>query len=560
MKTSLKEFSRAEVKASLRQGNTYWFGAADGLYRYEAGADKAVPVAAWSGREVRALGPAKSGLWLVAGDEHDQAAYRLDAEGREQEKIPLPPGAKGKAISGINGALWLGVKTGVFRHDAKGWRQVFGGNGKAETIAIWEQPGKVRASIKKLAPDDKPALVTSGDDGQNWTVETMPEYQDLYLAADDQTIITRWRGARRRDSVKAGYKKHPLTAGWLENGATAVLDGEKLEMMPRSRVKIAVHHPLMAEAEHLHPTPAGAIFAGSQGAYEIAAGTGQVRDLMPHTAPKEPMGKTKKLYVLDDGAAVATATFGVFRSTDGLESWKQSDSEWSVLDAEGLTKAEDGTWWLLCQRGLFWSKDNGQSWNYQKFKVPGRHYCEFRSIAVAEGKLYLGTKAGLFVGLAMPAGNIEIAPHDHFGTRVVEGLAFDAAKRSLYTVDHDGRCERIDLATGKVADVASVPGGEVKLALLGDGTLLVAGGEKVVAVGAGGAVDARPSGASGKFSLTQAGERVLLWSRDGAWLRQGNGAWSGVANWPEGVRHASIDAKRNCAYTTDRRYLHRVAL
>ena len=77
-------------------------------------------------------------------------------------------------------------------------------------------------------------------------------------------------------------------------------------------------------------------------------------------------------------------------------------------------------------------------------------------------------------------------------------------------------------------------------------------GEKVVAVGAGGAADARPSGASGKFSLTQAGERVLLWSRDGAWLRQGSGAWSGVANWPEGVRHASIDPKRNCAYTTDK--------
>lgn len=560
MKTSLKEFSRVEVKASLRQGNVIWFGAADGLYRYEAGAAKAEPVAAWRGQEIRALGPAKSGFWLVAGDEHDQAAFRVDHAGATQEKVALPPGAKGKAISGANGALWLGVKTGVLRHDARGWRHVFGGNAKAETIAIWEQPGKVRASIKKLAPDDKPALVTSTDDGANWTVERMPEYQDICLAADDQTIITRWRGARRRDSTKNGYKKHPLTAGWIENGATAVLDGEKLEMLPGPRVKIAVHHPLMAEAECLHPTPEGAIFAGAQGAYAIAAGTGLVRDLMPETTPAEPQGKTKKLYVLDGGAVVATATFGVFRSTDGMATWQACESDWSVLDAEGLAKAEDGTWWLLCQRGLFYSQDNGRSWTYQKFKVPGRHYCEFRSIAVAEGRLYLGTKAGLFVGQARPAGNIEIAPHEHFGDRVIECLAFDAARRVLHVIDHDGQCARIDLASGAVADATTAPGGEVKTAVLGDGSLLVAGGDKVAVLGATGRADARPKGAAGKFSLAQAGDRILLWTQDSAWLRRDGGEWAKVADWPTGVRHASLDLTRGCAYTTDRRYLHRVAL
>lgn len=560
MKTSLKQHSRVEVKASLKQGDTIWFGAANGLYRYRIGSPQAVPVPQWSGREIRAIGPASGdGFYLVAGDEHDQAVFRCDADGRLLETIPAPAGAKGKSVSGRYG-LWFGAKNGVYKHDGAGWQHVFDGNGKAEIIGLWERGGTLRASVKKLAPHDRAALATTTDGGSSWTVETMPDYQDIYLAADDDIIITRWRGARRRDATKTGYKKHPLSAGWIDNGATAVLDGEKLEMMFPPRVKLALHHPMMAEAEHLYPTETGAVFAGSQGAYAIAAATGTVRDLMPAMPTDKAFGKTKKIYALDDGALLAATTFGVFRSTDLAESWQLTDSEWVVFDAEAMQRAADGRWWLACQRGIFTSSDNGLSWYYQKLKSHAHHYCEFRDLAVGGGYLALATKAGLFIGKAMAMGNIEIAPLEVFDDRVVESVAFDAATGRFSAIEADGTLWRVDPASGQAERVAQLScRGEAKMIVTGRDQLMICGEAAVLMVDGAAVSDIRPPAASGKFGFTRNGTHLLLWDRAGAWLRQG-GDWLAVSGWPAGMRHASLTADGKHAVATDRSWIHRISL
>ncbi len=560
MKTSLKDYSRIEVKASLKQGDTIWFGAADGLYRYRIGSPQAVAVPQWDGREIRAIGPASGdGFYIVSGGEHDQAVFRCNADGKLVETIPAPAGAKGKSISGRK-ALWFGAKNGVYKYDGKAWQHVFDGNGKAEIINLWERGDTLRASVKKIAPHDRAALATTTDGGKTWSVETMPDYQDIYLAADDDIIITRWRGARRRDATKTGYKKHPLSAGWIDNGATAVLDGEKLEMMFPPRVKLALHHPMMAEAEHLYPTETGAVFAGSQGAYAIAAATGTVRDLMPVKKTDKAFGKTKKVYALDDGALLAATTFGVFRSTDNADSWQLTDSEWVVFDAEAIQRAEDGRWWLACQRGIFNSGDNGKSWYYQKLKSHAHHYCEFRDLAVGGGYLALATKAGLFIGKAAAMGNVEIAPVEAIDDRVVEAVAFDPATGKFSAVEGSGALWRFDPATGSADKVADLPSkGESKMIVTGKDQFILCSEGAVLAVSGASFADLKPAASHGKFGITATGSHLLLWDKAGAWLRKGSD-WAPVSNWPAGMRSVAVSPDGKTAVATDRTWIHRVSL
>lgn len=561
--TSLEQFARVEVKSTLDHGGWLWLGTAAGLLRWSPDhGGPAEPLAGWEGVEVQALAADDGALLAACFGEDGAAVVRCDAAGTILARVAPPPGEKVKTLAGSGGTLWIGTKKGIFRHDGEGWSHVFGTDGKAEILRLWHRGGgRLAASVKKLAPDDRPALIASDDGGDHWTVERQPDYQDLVLAADGGTIITRWRGARPA-GARAGYKKHPITAGLIAaDGTTAVVDGDKLEIQRPGAAKLAAYHPALGEAEHVHLVPGGAVVAGAQGAWRFEPATGALDDLLPPRDPALRAGKLKRLFLLD-GVLLATTTFGTFRSFDDGGSWERSDSEWWVLDAEQAARGAGGRWWIACQRGLFRTDDRGGRIDYHKIKVESAHYAELRALAVAGGRVALGTKQGLF--LNRPAEDPERFDRvAAFGDGPVEAVAWDPADGTLLVGTAAGTLWRWDPGAPPQR-LADRPIGEGRLLAIGTaiGTAvwLVTGGSLTEIRGRA-VTDATPPGAGHDLHLAEAGDRLLAWGRDGAWLRPLDGTvWTPVAGWPDGIRHAAVDPARGLAFATDRARLHRIAL
>lgn len=559
-------FARVEVKSTLELGGWLWIGTAAGLLRWnpDSGADAtAEPVPGWRGIEVQALAADGDRLVAAVYGPDGAAVTRCDDDGIPGERIAPPPGEKVKTLAACSGMLWIGTKRGVFRHDGQGWSHVFGAEfsaagGKAEILRLWHRGGRTLVgSVKKLAPDDRPALIESADDGDHWTVLPQPDYQDLVLAAAAGSIITRWRGARPIDK-RAGYKKHPITAGQIaEDGTTAVVDGDKLEIARPGAAKLAAYHPAIAEAEHLHLVPGGAVVAGAQGAWRFEPASGTLTDLLPaHGLDRRP-GKLKRLFLLD-GALLATTTFGTFRSFDDGVSWERADSEWWVLDAEHAARGADGRWWIACQRGLFRTDDRGGRIDYHKIKVDGPHYAELRALAVAGDRVAIGTKQGLFVN--RPSEDPErFVRVEAFGTGAVEALAWDRSYDTLVVGTAAGTLWRWDWATAPQA-LAEMPIGESTM-LAGNGIAWLACGDRLTEIRGRAPTDVTPPDARGGLHLTEAGDRLFVWDGQGAWMRHREGRdWTAVAGWPAGVRHVAIDAARGVALATDRARLFRIAL
>jgi ligand-binding sensor domain-containing protein len=555
MKTSLQPFSKLEVKATLEVGEFIWLGTAAGLYRVEG--RTARPIDSWRGREVRALGPAAGGFWVVAGSHPEQTIHRCDLAGSARAEIAPPPGENITAI-GSKVCLWVGTKRGIFRHTEQGWQQVFKPDrGKAEIIWLAEYDDRIAAGVKKQGDGDRPALAESYDGGATWHLTVMDDYGDIVLAANADLLISRWKGARRRD-MQTGYKMHPLSAAHITPGRYAVIDGSKLEIHYGPRVRVTAHHPLLGDAEHVHPRDNFVLFAGPQGAYAFDVARGLITDLLPDQDFGTPSGKTKRLYLLDAGAWLATTTFGTFRSVDQGLSWQVSDSEWTVLDAEAIDRDRQGVWWLGCQRGVFFSCDNGESWSYLKLKTSPHHYAELRSLVVAEDRLCLATKAGLFV--SKPGQHRRPGHVDAFGRESIEGLLYDSQAHLLLVGTASGRLCTYDPESAETRELATLPLHESRFA----GTaaaLCVATEHEIYEVAAGQVRAVTPSGVRGGLHMAATAERIVVWDAHTGWSRGAGGAeWMVLADWPKGIRHASVAPDGSFIIATDRQYIYHIAM
>jgi hypothetical protein len=413
------------------------------------------------------------------------AVVLLDGAGAERGRRAGPAGEKIAAISAAADRILVGTKNGLFAAQQDRWVRLFGGPG-CEVVGIHELPGRLILRIKKQGDQRRPALAESADAGATWTVTEMGHYGDVPVAADARTLVTRWHGAFPREGRRGGYKKHPITAAELgPDGSVLVVDGDKAEIVGPGRRHLEAFHP-----------------------------------------------------ALDDGAVLATCSFGTFLSTDAGATWRRVDAEWDVLDAEHIARAPDGRWFLLCQRGLFASRDNGARFDYVKPKLPAgaRHYGEFRSLAIAHGTLWLGTKGGLF---AAPLGDAErLAPVDAVPAVAVEALA--ARRAGTLLVGLEGRgLFAFDPASGRLDPLAPEAVHEARIVADGD-RLLAAVEDRLIAVGAA-VGDATPSAAEGALGIAANDGRVLVWDRRRAWIkRPGAGDWTALADWPEAARSAAL--------------------
>lgn len=551
-------FARPQVKGILRVDDRIYLAAETGLY--EVAGHALSVIGAWQGQPVQCIAQAPDGFLLLIESEQGQTLHQCDDTWRSVEQIPSIPGEKIKALCGTQAGFLAGTKTGVFCFTERGWQRLFAdAHGRGEVLWISSCDGlNIIASVKKMGAGARPALIESHDGGQSWAVTASHDYQDIVLAANDLWIVTRWRGARRRGE-HGEIKKHPLSAANLLEDGWSVLDGDKLEAHRAGHGAASFYHPIIAEAERLLWLSERVLVAGVQGAYLVDIAQGSVTDLFANTELRTGLGKIKRIFPLDDGALLVTATFGTFRSTDAGITWSAVDAEWTVLDAEHLFRGADGRWWLACQRALFASNDNGLSWYYVKLKVKQQHYCELRGgIAIVGDRLYVGTKAGLLESAITHPEAVSYVPG--FDQQPIEALHADRLAGDLIVGTGDGALWRYAVHNREAKRLADVPVDESSLAGRAGCCVLVTG-EQVFEVGAGTARDITPAGPRSTFGLAPFGEDgFLLWNHDHAWRGTVGGVLAPLPDWPQGVRHASVAQSGRLAHTTDRRTLCHLAL
>lgn len=559
MSQPISHFERPQVRAVLRAGERVYIASECGLYELNGHALQAVP--AWQGQPVQCIAVAPGGFLLLIENDHGQTLHSCDADWQATADIPTIPGEKIKAIcQDVAGGVLAGTKSGIFRLLDGRWRRIFGeAHGRGEVLWLRSDDQRLTASVKKMGAGACPALIESLDGGTTWSVSPSPDYQDIVLAADADWIVTRWKGARRRGHP-GETKKHPLSAAQIGAGGWSVLDGDKLETQGVGKASMSFYHPVIAEAERLLWLKDRVLVAGVQGAWLIDPARGEVVDLFAGLSLPAGLGKIKRLFALDDGAVLATATFGAFRSADAGVTWDPVDAEWTVLDAEQILRGSDGRWWLACQRALFSSDDNGLSWRYVKLKVKQQHYSELRGgIAIVGGSLYVGTKAGLLHSLLSSPEAVSYVPG--FDRQAIEALHVDAVSGALIVGTADGALWRLAPGEQTGHRIAEVPVQESGLTGQGGQYVLVTGGQ-VFSIDGATLREITPAAEAGDFAMAAQGrDGFVLWNRTHAWQGRTDGAaLAPIAGWPSGVRHASVAIDGRTVHTTDRRSLRRLTL
>jgi len=555
----IQVYARPQVKATLQAGNRLYLATEVGLYQLCE--NHLTPVDKWRGVAVQHLARTPDGYLLLQEDSHGQVLYQCDESWEVLKEIDRPEGHKIKCFCMTETGLLVGTKAGLFRQQGKGWKSLFqDAHGRGEIL--WVQAdghSVIRASVKKMGYDAVPALIESLDTGCSWKVTQMQDYQDLVLAANQDWIVTRWKGARRRYSP-AGYKKHPLSAASLLPDGWAVVDGDKLEVERAGHATLAFRHPMLAESERLQLLDQGVLIAGVQGAYLVDPATSTVTDLFAELETDGSLGKLKRIFRLDQGALLATATYGTFRSEDAGESWLPVRSEWSVLDAECMTQSADGRWWLACQRALFVSCDNGLSWDYVKLKCQTHHYSELRGGVVVLGDhLYIGTKAGLLSAtLDDPEKVSWVTGLDGVG---IEALKADQSSDQLIVGTEQGELYLFSPTQAYLKLQGHLPLLEVQVAGTASHCVMTVE-DKVFELSDGVISEVTPDSQGGDFSLLSLDDQsdLLLWNQHHAWRGVPGGAFRRLPEWPEGVRHVAFLPQQQMLLTTDRARLQRITL
>lgn len=538
---------RPEVKATVRQGDTIWIGASDGLYRLHQGA--LVPITAWSGRKIAAMASAESGLLIAAASADGLGLYLTDHHAETIRTLPPLPGDEPKSLL-AGKCLLAGGKKGIYRLDAAGWTHVYG-EGHTEVIALDASGGRLLAFAKKQGPKAQPALIVSDDGGASWRIDLETTYHDGILAYRDGQYVTRWRGPWS-PGQPVRFEKDAANAAVFEPGRTGWVAGNKLCLRFDTGARLDLKDPHFAEAEQLQLLEAHAVVAGGNGAFLVDLYSAQVTDLFEGRATQATAAKLKKLWLLEEGRLLATASYGTFFSDDAGGTWTPAHSDWAVLDAEGLALSPDGAWYLAAQRGLFISWSNGASWKQVKFSTRP-HFAELTALAFAGDRMVVGSKAGLFV--SEPGVPKQLQPMAALGHCTIAGLLVELTGTVLVGTA-DGRLARWVPHSGQLDVLAVFHGACRPLAQRGQ-TVDVLSAGALYSVAAGQVTPIAPPEGAKRFDAVAAPQGDLIaWNGTHGWrLAQASGAWTGIAQWPAQVK--SVAAGLRVA-VTDRSHVNMV--
>lgn len=536
VENSLVCLRRPEVKATVRQGDTVWIGASDGLYRLHQGA--LVPITAWSGRKIAAMATAGDGLFVAAGSADGLVLHLTDPHGEPIRTLPPLPGDESKSLLAAGKCLLAGGKKGVYRLDTTGWTHVYG-EGHTEVIGLEASGDRLLAFAKKQGPKAQPALIVSDDGGASWRIDLETTYHDGILACRDGQYVTRWLGPWSLGQP-VRFEKDAANTAVFEDGRTSWVAGNKLCVRFDTGARLDLKDPRFAEAEQLQLLDTHAVVAGGNGAFLVDLYSARVIDLFESRSTQADAAKVKKLWPLEDGRLLATASYGTFFSDDGGATWRAAQSDWAVLDAEGLALSPDGAWYLAAQRGLFISWSNGASWKQVKFSTRP-HFAELTALAFAGDRMVMGSKAGLFV--SEPGAPKQLRPVAALGDCTIAGLLVEQAGTVLVGTA-DGRLARWDPHTGQL-DVLAVFNGACKpLAQRGPAVdVLSAGTLYSVAPGQVSTI-APPEGAKRVDAVAAPQGDLIAWNAAHGWrLEEASGAWTGLAQWPPHVKSVAAGAR-----------------
>ncbi|MDP3229472.1 MAG: sialidase family protein [Acidovorax sp.] len=541
----LVSLRRPEVKATVRQGDTVWVGASDGLYRLHQGA--LVPLTAWSGRKIAAMATADEGLLLAAASADGLGIYLTDCRGETIRTLPPLPGDEPKSLL-AGKCLLAGGKKGIYRLDTAGWTPVYG-EGHTEVIGLDASGDRLLAFAKKQGPQAQPALIVSEDGGASWRIELETTYHDGILAFCDGQYITRWRGPWS-PGQPVRFEKDAANAAVFEPGRTGWVAGNKLCVRFDTGARLDLKDPRFAEVEELQLLDAHAVVAGGNGAFLVDLYSGRVIDLFEGRATQADAAKVKKLWPLEAGRLLATASYGTFFSDDEGATWTAAQSDRAVLDAEGLALSPDGAWYLAAQRSLFMSWNNGASWKQVKFSTRP-HFAELTALAFAGDRMVVGSKAGLFV--SEPGMPKQLQPVAALGQCTIAGLLVEQAGTVLVGAT-DGRLARWDAHSGQL-DVLAVFNDACKpLAQRGNAVDVLSAGA-LYSVTAGQVTPiAQPDGAKRVDAVAAPQGDLIAWNAAQGWrLEEASGAWTGLAQWPPHVKSVAAGPRM---VVTDRSHVN----
>lgn len=537
----LASLRRPEVKATARLGNTVWIGAAHGLYRLDQA--ELLPVSTWSGRKIAALSATADGLILAVSSSTGLTIHLTDDNGEPVRTLPSLPDDEAKSLS-AGPCVFAGGKKGIYRLDGEAWTRVYG-QGHTEVIGLEQVGSFVRAFAKKQGPLAQPALIVSNDGGNSWRIELETTYHDGILAERDGRYVTRWRGPWTPGQA-VRHEKDAANVAVMESDRVAWIAGNKLCVRFGNRARLDIKNPRFAEAEQLQLLDTHALIAGGNGAFLLDLRSAQVLDLFEHHTIPADAAKVKKIWALEDGRMLATTSYGTFYSDDEGTEWNVSQSDWAVLDAEGLALSPDGAWYLAAQRGLFVSWNNGASWKQVKFSTRP-HFAELTALAFAGDRMLLGSKAGLFV--SEPGMPKQLHPVAGLSGTTVVGMLVEQVG-SVLVGTTDGRLQRLDPTSGHLEVLAVFRGACKPLAqrehsvdVLSGGTLYEVAPGIVTPI-------ALPEGVRSVDAAPTPKGDLIAWNRDQGWQRsQGAGEWTALPRW---LNHAKSVAVGTRTTVTDR--------
>ncbi|MFN5139055.1 MAG: WD40/YVTN/BNR-like repeat-containing protein [Pseudanabaena sp.] len=565
---SLQQFARPEVKTSLQTADSLWLGTKVGLFRYDISNGSLEAIARWQNCEIKCLATAEAGLYLLAKEEEILTIHRCDQIGNAIGAIALPEGDETKSLAVLDNQVWMGGKCGIYYYSAEAWGKVYG-EGKCEVTRLWQQGDRWLAAVKKLAPEETPALLISEDQGQTWQVQWRGFYGDKIVAATADQIATVWSGLRPI-GMAGKLSKEPVQAiavdcSRSQNQFQATVQGHKLKLHPESAngATIEVKHPVFGgELSGLFLRDRQVFVTAGHGAFAIDLVSGEVSDLFAQTQFTEPVGKVKKLFPLaESGSFIANASFGTFRSLDGGESWQSVQTDWAALRLEAVVSDRQGKLWAGCQDGIFTSEDQGASWKHFKFSTEP-HYGELHSLSFAGDRLIIASANGVFVSEPHEPKHLQqvsaigdrkckqvIVQSDRLVTAVAEhGLIF-----SFNPEDLDAGITEITLDIPELMELK-------KVLIDPDGSLVAISKFQIHKQNNGTWTEISPAMPVGGWHYAMSASGLLVWDMMQAWFRSpASLTWQPVPNWIEGIKQGAV-SDRGYALATDRHYIYRVEM